>query len=380
MSFFKHFSSLRWKLVISYVIVTLLTLLVLEGIVILASTWFDLRFAAEWDSQTAADPSGWSPGRLGTSLLTTTLLLLPCMIPLGLIFGFVTATSFTRRLRRLTDASSALADGDLSCRVHDSSGDEIGQLARQFNTMAGQLEADTEQLHEMADRNARLARQSQRLAALEERHRLARELHDGVKQQLFGVNLAAAAALNLLDADPEAARAKLLEAKELNRQAQAEMQALLNELRPAGLDERGLVAALTDYLIAFERREDVEVDWQPPDELSLPPTHEQALFRVAQEALTNVARHAGATRITVELYPTPDIVTLRVADNGEGFDPTAIQTEATMGLQGMRERLVGLGGTLTIDSAPGAGTRLEACLRVCPKFLAGWHPYAAADA
>ena len=245
------------------------------------------------------DPDTWAAGRLGKPLLATTLSLLPCMVPLGLVFGFVTAIGFTRRLRRLAEASSGLAAGDLGRRVRDPSGDEIGQLARQFNGMAEQLERDTVQLRELAEHNARLARQSQRLAALEERHRLARDLHDGVKQHLFGVNLAVATTLNLLDADPAAARAKLLEAGALSREAQAEMQALLNELRPAGLDERGLVAALTDYLAAFERREGIEVRWQAEGDCALPLTHAQALFRVAQEALANVARHAHAARVTV---------------------------------------------------------------------------------
>ena len=359
MSFFKHFSGLRWKLVFSYVIVTLLIILVLEGIVILATDWLDLRFVAEFDSQSAAS---LSPGRFGTSLMTTTLVLLPCMIPLGLFFGFVSTIGLTRRLGKLSEASSALAEGDLSCRVHDSSGDEIGQLGRQFDAMADQLEDDTTQLRELAERNARLAEQAQRGAAVEERHRLARELHDGVKQHLFGVNLATSAALNLLDRDPQSARVKLLEAKDLSRQAQIEMQSLLNELRPAGLDERGLVAAITDILAAFEQREGIGVDWQPVEDLALPLIHEQALFRIVQEALTNVARHAQATRVMVDLHATADTVTLQVADNGIGFHPSAAETEPTMGLQGMRERLIKLGGTLTIDSAPGAGTRLVANL------------------
>jgi NarL family two-component system sensor histidine kinase LiaS len=216
----------------------------------------------------------------------------------------------------------------------------------------------------LADHNARLARQAQKLAALETRHRLARDLHDGVKQRLFGVNLATAAALNLLDADSEAARARLLEAREHSRQAQAEMQALLNELRPVGLDERGLVAALVDHLVAFERREGIAVHWQTEaaDDLLLPPPCEQALFRVAQEALANVARHAQATHVTVELRVMPEAVTLQVSDDGRGFDPSAVEAGSTMGLRGMQERLSGLGGTLTVDAAPGAGTRITASL------------------
>jgi len=110
---------------------------------------------------------------------------------------------------------------------------------------------------------------------------------------------------------------------------------------------------------------------QTAGDLSLPLTHEQALFRVVQEALTNVARHAQAARVTVELHATPETVTLRVADDGRGFDPAAIQTGSTMGLRGMRERLARLGGTLTVDAVPGAGTRLVACLpRARPEAFA----------
>ena len=359
MSFFKRFSSLRWKLVFSYVIVTLLVILVLEGIVFLATDWLNLRFAAEWDNQSAP---GLSPGSFGNSLLTTTLVLLPCIIPLGLFFGFVSTIGFTRRLGNLSEASNALAEGDLSRRVHDSSGDEIGQLGRQFDAMADQLEDDTNQLRELAESNARLAEQAQRGAAVEERHRLARELHDGVKQHLFGVNLATAAAINLLDSDPQAAEEKLMEAKDHSRQAQAEMQVLLNELRPAGLDDRGLVIAVTDHLTDFEQREEIVVDWQPEDYPDLPLIYEQALFRVAQEALTNVARHARATRVAVDLHTTPESVTLKLTDDGIGFDPTAAESEHTMGLQGMRERLNNLKGSLTVDSSPGKGTRLVAIL------------------
>ncbi len=297
---------------------------------------------------------------LGKSLLTTTALLLPVMIPLGLIFGFITATGFTRRLRRLSEASGALAEGDLSRRVKDRSSDEIGQLGRQFNAMAVRIETDTIKLRDLADRNARLAEQAQRAAALEERHRLARDLHDGVKQHLFGVNLATSAALNLLDGEPQAARAKLLEAGEFSRQAQAEMQVLLNELRPAGLDERGLVAALSDYVTAFANREGIEADLCADAELKLPLAHQQAFFRVVQEALANVARHAEASRVEIRLDSDAESVMLEVADDGRGFDPTAMYARTSMGLQGMRERLAGIGGTFEVESAPGEGTRITA--------------------
>jgi signal transduction histidine kinase len=185
--------------------------------------------------QPALDVAGLSLRDLWQPLLVTTAVLLPCMILLGLVFGSVAAIGFTRRLRRLVQASRALAGSDQDGRVHDPPGDEIGQLGRQLNAIAEQIQADAAQLHELTEQNDRLAQQ---LTALEERHRLARELHDGVREHLFNVNLTTALALNLLDIDPKGAHAKLLEAREHSRKAQSEMQALLEDLRSASLDDK----------------------------------------------------------------------------------------------------------------------------------------------
>jgi NarL family two-component system sensor histidine kinase LiaS len=293
-----------------------------------------------------------TPGDLLEPIAATTLVLLPCMIPLGLIFGFVTATGFTRRLNRLTQASNDLAGGDLSHRLTDQSGDEIGFLSRQFNRMAEQIQAGTVRQRE--------------LAALEERQRLARDLHDGIKQNLFGANLAVAAALNLLDSDPEAARAKLQEARDHNRQAGVEMQTLLGELRPAGSDERGLSKTLEDNLRAFGKREGIEVEWRTSGDDDPPPSHRQVLFRIEQELLANIARHARAKHVSMELESTAGGSVMRIADDGIGFDPSAVDPQATMGLRGIRERLAELRGLLTIDSSPGAGTRVTVRIPMGP--------------
>jgi NarL family two-component system sensor histidine kinase LiaS len=306
------------------------------------------RIGALYVHQPRPALAGLAPADLIGPLATTTLVLLPCMIPLGLVFAFATATGFTRRLRRLSQASRALAGGDLSRRVDDDSGDEIGQLSRQFNQMAGRLETDAIRLREMA--------------AIEERQRLARDLHDGIKQNLFGTSLATAAAINLMETDPDASREKLSEAIEHNRRAQAEMQALLDELRPAGFGERGLPAALKEYLTAFGGQHGLETAWTSSGSAELPPDRQRALFRITQEALTNVHRHARARRISMELAAVPDAVILRIEDDGIGFDPATTGSEASMGLKGIRERLAEFGGSLEIDSAPGAGTRLTAHL------------------
>ncbi|MBN2085127.1 MAG: sensor histidine kinase [Anaerolineales bacterium] len=287
---------------------------------------------------------GLSAGALFGPLAITTLVLLPCMIPLGLIFSFVTASGFTRRLRRLSEVSLALADGDLSRRVADDSGDEIGLLSRRFNRMAEELQADTVRLRD--------------LAAVEERQRLARDLHDGIKQNLFGTSLAAAAAVNLLDTDPEASREKMLEAAEHNRRAQGEMKVLLEELRPAGFGECGLPAALKEYLTAFGGQHGMETAWTSSGSADLPPDRQQALFRITQEALTNVRRHAHAQRVSIDFSAEADAITLRIEDDGKGFDSNAAPSPAAMGLQGIRGRLAEFGGVLEIESSPGSGTRL----------------------
>ena len=300
---------------------------------------------------------------LGGSIIKgTLLLLLPFTVVLGTIFGFLTTRPFAGRLRRLTDGINALAEGDLSQRVKDNSGDEVGQLARQFNSMAEQIESDTARLRELAERNERLANETQMLAALEERHYLARELHDGLKQQLFAIKLTTASALNLIEQKPGAAAEKLREIEELGRQAQAEMDQLLNELRPVSLEERGLVAALDEHIAAWSRRHEVEVDWHADDEPGLPMTHAQALFRFVQESLANVARHAGATRAGVALKLDTDRVEVCVTDNGSGFDPADVDETTSMGLRGMRDRLTRLEGELSIETALGAGTTLVAML------------------
>ena len=285
-----------------------------------------------------------SPADLFGPLAATTLLLLPCMIPLGLIFAFATASGFTRRLKRLSDASRALAEGDLTRRVADDSGDEIGRLSRRFNRMAEQLQADAVRLRD--------------LAAVEERRRLARDLHDGIKQNLFGIRLAAAAAVNLLETDLQATREKILEAADLNRRAQEEMKALLEELRPPGFGERGLPAALEDYLKAFGREHNLETEWTATGSAEPDPDRQQALFRITQEALSNIHRHARAGRISMAFAGRPDEVSLQIADDGRGFDPSVPAPASAAGLRGIRERLAEFGGSLGIESTPGSGTRL----------------------
>ena len=267
---------------------------------------------------------------------------------LGMIFGFLTAWGMTRRLHRLARAAQAWSRGDFSVVVKDRSKDEIGQLSRELNDMAAQLE------------NLMQARGE--LATLEARNRFARDLHDSVKQQVFATSLQVAAARALIEDDKGAAEEHLAQADELVRQAQKELNVLIGEMRPAALEGKGLAGALRDYVRGWSQRAEIPAEVHVRGEREVPLQTEQALFRIAQEALANVARHSGAKRAEVDLTYTADILTLRVADDGRGFDPAGDVGDG-FGLQSMRERAERLGGRVNVESAPGEGTTVTC---VCP--------------
>lgn len=215
--------------------------------------------------------------------------------------------------------------------------------------------ADNQQLLE----ELRIAqRRVQDLAVADERNRLARELHDSVKQQVFATIMQLGAARVLLDRDPSAAHAHLLEAEQLAQQSGAELSLLIHELRPMALGEKGLVAAIQAYAADWSRQSNIAADVRVRGECVLAPDVEHALLRVTQEALANVARHSQASAVTVDLDLAADAVTLTIGDNGRGFDTRA--AARGVGLASMRERLEALGGRLRVESSPGAGTTIAA--------------------
>jgi PAS domain S-box-containing protein len=210
----------------------------------------------------------------------------------------------------------------------------------------------------IAIENARLFEQAQTLAVVMERQRLARELHDSVSQALYGIALGARTARTLLERDPGAAAEPIDYVLTLANAGMAEMRALLFELRPDSLEAEGLVVALDKQAEALRARHQITVRADLGDEPDLPLEIKDALYRVAQESLHNIVKHARAGRVELRLVaPTPDapFVTLDIRDDGVGFD-TSDEFPGHLGLQSMRERAARLGGTLMIDSAPGAGT------------------------
>lgn len=216
----------------------------------------------------------------------------------------------------------------------------------------------------VAIENARLYEQAHSLAALKERQKLARELHDSVSQALYGIGLGTRTALTLLEQDDQGGQAKQLRQPleytlELAKAALVEMRALIFELRPESLEVEGLIALLTRFGDALQARHQLEVQTTFGSEPELPLGTKEVLYRVAQEALHNVVRHAEAGRATVSLATVDGNIILEVTDDGIGFDPQA-DFPGHLGLKSMRERVEGIGGELTVASAPGAGTAITA--------------------
>jgi signal transduction histidine kinase len=217
----------------------------------------------------------------------------------------------------------------------------------------------------VAIENARLYEHSRELSIVEERTRVARELHDALAQTLFSLGLTAGAAAALVRTDPDRAEAELATVQDLARAAASEVRSLVFELRPTGLDDDGLAPALAKHLELVGRAHGLDVSMTVPGRAvdRLPPGTEAQLFRIAQEALTNVVRHASARSATVSLVAGDGSVTLTVSDDGDGFDPAARSVRSRrLGLTSMRERAAALGGRLTIESAPGEGTTVTAVI------------------
>ncbi|MET9388481.1 GAF domain-containing sensor histidine kinase [Streptomyces sp. NPDC002928] len=208
--------------------------------------------------------------------------------------------------------------------------------------------------------NARLYERSRELTIAEERSRLAHELHDAVSQKLFSLRLTAQAAAALVDRDPARAKGELQQVAALAAEAAEELRAAVVELRPAALDEDGLIATLRTQIQVLDRAHTARVTFAVHKFRALPAAQEEAMLRVAQEALHNALRHSGAEHVDVTVDRRGCGAVLRVTDDGSGFEPHTVRRAGRhLGLVSMRDRAGGVGGTLAVESAPGKGTTIE---------------------
>lgn len=299
---------------------------------------------------------GLSEERLGNQVerLTFTLLALTGIVLLaGLAIGYLLATVLTRPLSRLAEAARAVGRGELSQRVDISTHEEVGQVAEAFNSMTDDLRKKEEERRQLMSRIV--------AAHEEERKRISRELHDEAGQALTSLLLG----LKHLEdgcADPEH-RSEVSQMRVITARTLDMMRDMALELRPSVLDDLGLVAALRRYVAVYGDKHELDMDFHGADldGAGLAPAAETALYRITQEALTNIVRHADAHSVNVLLERRNGHVVLVVEDDGSGFDVSALgQTgpSGKLGILGMEERAGMVGGRMTIESHLGGGTAL----------------------
>ena len=210
---------------------------------------------------------------------------------------------------------------------------------------------------------ARLYADAQELAVLEERSRVARELHDAVSQTLFSLVYEARAAADRVQSDPAAAAEHLSEVQQQAAGALDEMRNLVLALRPKSLERDGLAATLHDHVEGLRRIHQAAIEARIDEAEALPPDQQLGILRIAQEALHNAVKHAGPVPIRLDLRQTGDATRLVVSDEGAGFDiKTMSRTRRTVGLHAMRERAHAMGANLTIESRPGGGSVIRLIL------------------
>lgn len=209
----------------------------------------------------------------------------------------------------------------------------------------------------IAIQNARLHEKAQQLATLQERQRLARELHDVVSQILYSASVIAEALPHLWERDPEKVKPRLAQLHRLTRGALAEMRTLLAELRPSVLADAEFDDLLHQLVEGLQGRTQLDVSLDIGAHQSLSANTKTALFYIVQEALSNVVKHARATQVAVNLHSQADHMQLSISDNGRGFDPQALES-TSMGLEIMRERAATMGASLSINGQVGRGTEV----------------------
>lgn len=217
----------------------------------------------------------------------------------------------------------------------------------------------------IAIENARLHHQAEQFAVVEERQRLARELHDSVTQSLYSASLyVSAAEMALSKGKVDIAAENLLELRSMTREAMLDMRLLIFELHPPILETEGLVVALQTRLESVEARSGIQTEFYVEGERRLPLSIEIELYRIAQEALTNVVKHAKAQQVSVHLLFNDNRFRLKVWDNGVGFDSEKAGQSGGRGLSGIQERAQRINGQMMVESAPGNGTMLDVTVEI----------------
>jgi signal transduction histidine kinase len=298
------------------------------------------------------------------SLLTPALCLTVMSIPVAFVVAKLTTRKLAKRLQAITNANTLFANGDFGVRVNDQFQDDIGQIGQQFNSMADILEQDIHLLRDLAQANTRLVNDAEENAIQLERVRLSRELHDDIAQKLFSLSINSSTLPDLIKQDPQAGIQHARYIAQLAEQVNVDLRALLVDLRPVDVIRHGFSEALQSLCESWELLHHI------PTTCTLvlqgkyiPIGIEDAVYRITQEALNNIAKHAHAKSVSVSVLEGQHQLTISITDDGAGFDMTH-PTNGHFGVMGMQERARAVGGNLIVESDTGQGTTVKAILPI----------------
>ncbi|WP_442599089.1 sensor histidine kinase [Neobacillus sp. D3-1R] len=265
---------------------------------------------------------------------------------------------------------SGLKNGKLSERLNSSDLEEMGPIVEELNQLAIFLEEQAYSMQRLADEKVTLAQSAHTAAVMEERQRLARDLHDVVSQQLFALSMLSSATLRLIDKDPSKVKEQIKEIADIATKAQGEMRALLLHLRPVQLSEDSLCEGIIKLIVELKEKTNLEFQASIDEIENLSTAAEEHLFRIVQEALSNILLHSEANKVKITLTEREHDIHLYISDNGRGFDPSKDRF-ASYGLKTMRERCEEIGGIFNIRSKENEGTYLDIRIHKKGRGLSG---------
>ncbi|MCT8140407.1 sensor histidine kinase [Anaerobacillus sp. CMMVII] len=293
-------------------------------------------------------------------LLLATLYVFLINVVVSFLYSYPFAKYVKNQTEKLIDAANSFTRGKLASRVHIQGENEFSELSLRFNAMAEHYEKQVYTLQKLLSENSILIEQAEQAASLDERRKLARDLHDAISQQLFAISMTMAALPKLIIKNQQQAMVVLGDVEKMVNNAQQELRALIMHLRPVTLDGKSFeegMKALFEELKVKNKHLTLQLNFSQIG--ALPSKIEDQLFRIIQEAISNMLRHSKASIFRMEIYEKGERLFIILEDNGVGFVVENVENKGSYGLLTMKERMIELGGNLTILSYPNKGTKLE---------------------
>ncbi|WP_062352212.1 sensor histidine kinase [Bacillus kwashiorkori] len=276
----------------------------------------------------------------------------------SIYYGYRTSIDIKVKLQKMITFTSSLRRGKFSDKMIVNEQDELGILAKELNNLATILNEQLQSIQRLADEKTSLRQQIHTAAVMEERQRLARELHDSVSQQLFALSMLSAATEKIIDKKPELVPLQMKQITDIAAKAQGEMRALLLHLRPIDLSGETLSDGILSLVRELKGKTNLHFEATIDEVNELPKAVEEHLFRIVQEAISNILRHSNADTIILILTERNNTIYLHIGDNGVGFDMEE-NKKISYGLKTMRERCEEIGGIFSIRSKQDKGTYID---------------------